>query len=306
MQNDGGCRVMDIIKKMIRRLPESIRIGTCSWKYDSWKGLVYSENVGENYLAEYSKHFNIVEVDQWFWSLFGDKVVLPKPEIVSEYVGSVPKDFRFSIKVPNAITLTHYHGNGPLVVNPYFLSNDLMEDFLKLLEPMSKQINSLIFQFEYLNKQKMLNQIVFQDRLQEFCKNLRPGFHYCVEIRNQNYLNKPYFEFLQAMKLSHVFMQGYWMPSIFQVFGHFKEYIKKHTVIRLHGPDRKDIEQKTKSLWNTIVDPRDGELHNLNNMIHSLLSKGVKVTLSVNNHYEGCAPMTIDRFLKIFLGGPYI
>ena len=291
---------------MDNRLPKSIRIGTCSWKYDSWKGLVYSENVGENYLAEYAKHFNIVEVDQWFWSLFGDKVVLPKPEVVAEYVRAVPKDFRFSIKVPNAITLTHYHGKGPLVVNPHFLSNDLMEDFQKILEPMAKQINSLIFQFEYLNKQKMPSQTAFQDRLQEFCQNLRPGFHYCIETRNQNYLNRPYFDFLQAMKLSHVFMQGYWMPPIFQVYGHFNEYIQKHTVIRLHGPDRKGIEQQTKSQWDKIVDPRDGELHSLNNMINSLLSKGVKVTLSVNNHYEGCAPMTIKRFLRIFLGGPFI
>ena len=96
------------------------------------------------------------------------------------------------------------------------------------------------------------------------------------------------------------------MPPIFQVYGHFNEYIKKHTVIRLHGPDRKGIEQQTKSQWNKIVDPRDGELHSLNNMIHSLLSKEVKITLSVNNHYEGCAPKTIDRFLKIFLGGPFI
>ena len=131
-------------KEMGRKLPKFLKIGTCSWKYDSWKGLVYSDNVGENYLSEYAKIYNIVEVDQWFWSLFGDKVVLPKPETVSEYVGSVQKDFRFSIKVPNAITLTHQYGKGTLAVNPHFLSNNLMEDFLKLLEPMSKQINSLM------------------------------------------------------------------------------------------------------------------------------------------------------------------
>ncbi|MBU2430673.1 MAG: DUF72 domain-containing protein, partial [Proteobacteria bacterium] len=147
----------------MKRLPKNIRIGTCSWKYDSWKGLIYSDDVGKNYLSEYSKHFSIVEVDQWFWGLFGDKIVMPKPEVVSEYVASVPKDFRFSIKVPNAITLTHKHGKGPLEANPHFLSNELMEDFIELLEPMSKQINSLIFQFEYLNKQKMPDQLTFQN-----------------------------------------------------------------------------------------------------------------------------------------------
>ncbi len=101
-------------------LPDNIKIGTCSWKYDSWKGLVYSDNVGKDYLSEYSQHYNLVEVDQWFWSLFGDKVVLPKPDVVAEYVASVPKDFRFSIKVPNAITLTHQYGKGALEPNPNF------------------------------------------------------------------------------------------------------------------------------------------------------------------------------------------
>ncbi|WP_300464456.1 DUF72 domain-containing protein [Desulfobacula sp.] len=256
-------------------------------------------------MSEYAKNYTLVEIDQWFWSLFGEKVVLPKPEVVAEYVGSVPKDFRFSIKVPNAITLTHQYGKGQTEANPHFLSNDLMQDFLHLIEPMSKQINSLIFQFEYLNKQKMPNQMLFQDQLQKFYQKLPPKFHYCIEIRNQNYLNKPYFEFLQSMKLSHVFLQGYWMPSIFQVYGHFKEYIKGHTVIRLHGPDRKGIEQRTKNIWNAIVEPKDGELHNLKMMINDLIARQVKVTLNVNNHYEGSAPITIKRFLDLLLNDAF-
>ena len=82
---------------------EDIRIGTCSWKYESWRGLVYSDAPGINYLAEYSKKYTCVEVDQWFWSLFGpDKVVLPQPRDVSQYAASVPEDFRFGIKLPNS------------------------------------------------------------------------------------------------------------------------------------------------------------------------------------------------------------
>lgn len=283
------------------KLPQNLKIGTCSWKYDSWTGLVYSDNVGKDYLSEYARKYSLVEVDQWFWSLFGDKVVLPKPEVVAEYIEFVPKEFRFSIKVPNAITLTHQYGKGPLESNPYFLSNELMDEFLGLLEPMSKQINSLIFQFEYLNKKKMPDQMSFQDQLQEFCQKLPPKFHYCIEIRNQNYLNKPYFEFIESMKLSHVFLQGYWMPPIYEIYWRFKNHIKRHTVIRLIGPDRKGIEQKVKSKWNTIVEPKDGELHKLRLMVNDLLKKEIKVTLNVNNHYEGSAPMTIDRFINLFL-----
>jgi uncharacterized protein YecE (DUF72 family) len=58
-------------------------IGTCSWKYDSWKGIVYPEFGDFNYLEEYSKKYNTVEIDQWFWSLFpNNKVTLPKKNVV--------------------------------------------------------------------------------------------------------------------------------------------------------------------------------------------------------------------------------
>ncbi len=149
---------------------------------------------------------------------------------------------------------------------------------------------------------KMPDQSVFLEKLQEFSQNLPPGFHYCIEIRNQNYLNDRYFKLLQQMKLSHVFIQGYWMPSIFEVYSHFKAYIKRHTVIRLHGPDRKNIERQAKKKWHAIIEPKDDELHHLKNMVDSLLARKVKVTLNINNHYEGSAPMTIDRFVQLFSG----
>lgn len=76
------------------------RIGTCSWKYDSWRGLVYSDKPRINYLGEYAKKYDCVEVDQWSWSLFGpDKVALPKSTTVQEYALSVPENFRFAVKL---------------------------------------------------------------------------------------------------------------------------------------------------------------------------------------------------------------
>ncbi len=125
-----------------------LRIGTCSWKYESWQGIVYSEEHRGNFLEEYAEHFPTVEVDQWFWSLFaGNKVVLPKPEVVREYAASVPEGFLFGIKVPNSITLTHHYrrGTDPLVANPHFLSVDLMLGFLESIAPLGKKIGPLNF-----------------------------------------------------------------------------------------------------------------------------------------------------------------
>lgn len=116
-----------------------LRIGTCSWKYPSWTGLVYS---GEDtdFLSEYCSRFGTVEVDQWFWSLFGSGTPrLPRPTDVEHYRRCAPDEFRFTVKVPNSITLTHFRGKSktdPLVPNPHFLSVDLFSRFLACLEPL--------------------------------------------------------------------------------------------------------------------------------------------------------------------------
>ena len=48
-----------------------LRIGTCSWRFPSWAGIVYSAAEGIDHLAEYARRYDTVEVDRWFWSLFG-------------------------------------------------------------------------------------------------------------------------------------------------------------------------------------------------------------------------------------------
>ncbi len=80
-----------------------LRIGTCSWKYDSWKGLVYDPDKRyrpDDYLPDYAKHFTAVEIDQWFWSLFPTGARLPDRVVVKRYADSVPDNFRFTIKAP--------------------------------------------------------------------------------------------------------------------------------------------------------------------------------------------------------------
>lgn len=282
-----------------------LRIGTCSWKYDSWRGLVYPEHGAINYLAEYAQMYRTVEVDQWFWSLFsGDRAVLPKPEVVREYAESVPDDFLFCIKVPNSITLTHHYNrqkNQPLLPNPHFLSVPLMEQFLERIEPLHGRLGPLIFQFEYLNRQKVPKPREFLERFGNFAKNLPHGFLYCAETRNPNYLNGDYFDFLRAHGIHHVFLQGYYMPSIFSLYEAYGDRIGSATVIRMLGPNRQEIEKQTGMNWSRVVTPRDTELKQLGIMLNDLLVRKIRSYLYVNNHFEGSAPRTIDR-IERFLG----
>jgi len=283
----------------MKKISNLIKIGTCSWKYPSWKGILYSEGVTNNYLLEYAKQYNTVEIDQWFWSLFPrNRVVFPKPGIVREYVSSVPKNFQFSVKVPNSITLTHHYSqkkNMPLIENPFFLSNKLFAEFYHLLEPMKEHLATFIFQFGYLNKKMIPDQRNFQEKFSKFIDQCPPGMNYCVEIRNPNYLNIEYFSFLQSSDLKHVFLQGYYMPPIFSLYKKYRDFIEKFTVIRLMGGDRKTIEEKSQGNWNQLIDPKEEELDRLVIMMRDLIIKKVRLFVNVNNHYEGSAPLTIER-----------
>ena len=282
----------------------TIRFGTCSWKYESWKGIIYPENSKINYLKEYSNHFNTVEIDQWFWSLFApSKVVLPNKKIVNEYKNSITKDFLFTIKIPNSITLTHFYRKNKseeLIKNPHFLSFDLFNQFLDSIEPLQNQLGCLIFQFEYLNKEKMNSQAQFQNLFYDFWEKVSgASIPIGIEIRNPNYLNKNYFEFLERLKIIPVMLEGYFMPSVIETVQKHIGHLSGNIVFRLHGPDRTGIEKLSNQNWNQIYIDRISELEKLVELFKDLLHRKLDLIVNVNNHFEGSAPITINRIKKL-------
>jgi len=286
-----------------------LRIGTCSWKYDSWKGLVYDQRktyAAGDYLTDYARHFNTVEIDQWFWSLFPQGAKLPDSETVKLYADSVPKDFLFTIKAPNSITLTHYYAKQPAALkgyadrlNPHFLDVGLLNRFLETLEPMKDKLGPVMFQFEYLNKKKMPSRAAFLQRLNEFFEHAPKGYEYAIETRNPNYLAEDFFDFLRERSLGFVLLEGYYMPPIADVAAKHDVRTAEYSVIRLHGPDRQGMEERTGGLWGEIVDPKDEGLRAAASIIKENNEARHTTIVNVNNHYEGCAPLTIQRLLRL-------
>lgn len=291
-----------------QHLPSNLHLGTCSWKYDDWKGLIYSPDKTyspNDYLPDYAQHFGTVEIDQWFWSLFPTGVKFPDPQTVHIYSDSVPDDFIFTVKVPNAITLTHHYARQPVKhkdyankPNEHFLSIDLLKRFLEILQPMGKKLGPVMLQFEYLNKQKMLSLKAFVDKLSDFFDQAPKGYDYGIEIRNPNYLKTPYFEFLREKNLSAVLVEGYFMPPVSEVAEQFDVSTGTSTVIRLMGPDRQEIERETAKTWDKIVAPKDESIDVIVRVVRKQVGKGREVFVNVNNHYEGCAVMTIGKLVE--------
>jgi len=286
---------------------DKLHLGTCSWKYPSWAGLVYSAPTGIDYLQEYARKYTTVEIDQWFWSLFdGGKIQLPKAEEVAAYHRAVPESFRFTIKAPNSVTLTHPYSRGgaPAAPNPFFLSAEVMRDFLARLEPIREQLGMLLFQFEYLNRQKMASPQQFQQQIQAFRQSLPRELPCGLEIRNGQWLNPAFFKFLLEAALRPVLLQGYWMPPVTELFARHRSLILRHPVVvlRLMGSDRQGIEKEAEGAWDRVLWSKEEELPGIAAMIREILAAGVELYVNINNHYEGSAPRTIARLLDL-LGG---
>ncbi len=285
-----------------------LRVGTCSWRFPSWQGLVYPVANGINYLEHYARRYDTVEVDRWFWSLFGEgSVGLPEPADVGEYRRSVPDDFVFTVKAPNSVTLTHYYRkkrSDPLVENPNFLSPSLLCTFLSRLSPLGDTLGPVMLQFEYLNRQKMASQGRFLDVLSAFVEELPRGYRLGLEIRNPKYLGESLFEFMLRYQLVPVLLEGYWMPAVTDVYEDWRSLLCPHKeiVVRLLGRDRQGMEKQTGKQWNRIVAPEDEQLAAIVEMVEDLVAAGVDVYLNVNNHYEGSAPLTIERIRGMLAG----
>ncbi|MHC4432687.1 MAG: DUF72 domain-containing protein [Planctomycetota bacterium] len=286
-----------------------LRIGTCSWKYDSWKGLIYDpekEYTPDDYLRDYARHYNTVEIDQWFWSLFGAGVKLPDPKTVEIYAESVGDDFLFTVKAPNSITLTHHYAkqsarnqhlaNKP---NPHFLNVDLLKQFLEILEPMRCKLGPVMFQFEYLNRKKIPSIEAFIDKLGDFFDRTPDGFEYAIEIRNPDYLKQTWFDFLKERHISPVLIEGYYMPPIAEVVEKFDTSSGDISLIRLMGPDRQGIEKLTGGRWDRIASVQDDSLESIARIVKDNVERTRQVIVNVNNHYEGCAVLTIDRLIDM-------
>jgi uncharacterized protein YecE (DUF72 family) len=150
-----------------------------------------------------------------------------------------------------------------------------------------------------MDKEKMNSLSLFQNLFHNFYSTVDKKFPIAIEIRNPYYLNNNYFRFIAEQNIYHVFLEGYFMPSIVEVYNKYENYLKGQTIIRLHGPDRSGIEKISDGNWNKIYIDRENDLRNIAGMIKDLLNRDITVYLNVNNHYEGCAPMTIERIQKL-------
>jgi uncharacterized protein YecE (DUF72 family) len=171
--------------------------------------------------------------------------------------------------------------------------------FLESLAALVPKIGLFIFQFEYLNKDKMPSKSRFMDSLGAFLASLPGDMPYAVEIRNPRWMDGSWFKLLQGQGAAPVLLQGYWMDDIAALIDQHHAGLGPAVCIRLHGEDREGMEERTGSDWSSIIRPKDDELLRISGAVARLLGAGTKAFVNVNNHYEGSAPLTIQKLGRL-------
>ena len=93
------------------------------------------------------------------------------------------------------------------------------------------------------------------------------------------------------------------VPKPDYLAGQHADKLTDRVVVRLHGPDREAMDERSGKDWSRIVEARDSEIAALAGMLRDLRKPNRKTWVFVNNHYEGCAPLTIRRIQEKMQGG---
>jgi uncharacterized protein YecE (DUF72 family) len=216
-------QIAPILKKLADE--NGIYIGTTSWKFPGWCGVLYDEGEylwGNHFskarfkrecLKRYAEVFRSVCVDSTYYHL-------PRKGEFDKLAADVPDGFRLTLKVPDQITIKNFpnvrtFGERRGKPNEYFLDGRLFRmGFLRPLEKIREKVGMLVFEFSHFHVDDFAHGREFVAALDRFFAELPPGWDYAVEVRNASFLHEEYFATLQRHRVAHVYNQWTLMPGI--------------------------------------------------------------------------------------------
>ena len=204
---------------------QSVYVGTSSWKYPGWCGMIYDRSRYEyrgkftearfkrDCLAEYADAFKTVCVDAAYYTF-------PTRQYLEGMVNQTPDDFLFGLKATDTITIKKFpnldrFGEQAGKPNENFLNAGLfVKAFLKPCEAVRASIGLLLFEFSRFWPTDYEHGRDFIAELDRFLGQLPSGWPYGVELRNRNWLRPDYFECLCRHQVSHIFNSWEAMPPV--------------------------------------------------------------------------------------------
>jgi uncharacterized protein YecE (DUF72 family) len=203
----GAALLGDEIAAVAARIPPDIRLGTSSWSFPGWAGLVYDRPaspamLARHGLAAYARHplLRSVGIDRTYYA--------PVDAATFAAWGAVvPADFRFLVKAHELVTAARVpsHGRyGPAAGQPNdrFLLASYAADAVvgPSLEGLGDRLGVVLFQFP---PQALGEPARFPERLAAFLTALPRGPAYAVELRNAELLGPAYARALATAGACH-------------------------------------------------------------------------------------------------------
>lgn len=198
------------VRELAAQLPKNLYLGTSSWSFPGWKGLVWDRRVTESVLARkglpaYAAHplLRTVGVDRSYYAPL-------RLDEYQAYAAAVPDDFRFLVKAHEWCTLARFpmhsrYGDRAGQRNPNVLDPSYANDLVlgPLIEGLGQKLGVVLFQFPPQDAELLAGPRGFADRLRQFFSRLPKGPTYAVELRNPNLLTREYAAALDEFRVSH-------------------------------------------------------------------------------------------------------
>lgn len=293
-------------------LPLDIRLGTSSWFFPGWRGLVYEGvhpqvALSRKGLAAYAQIpiLRTVSLDRTFYAAISAVEY-------ARYAGQVPDDFSFVVKAPALVcdaVVRDEQGRGK-VANPHFLDAAIAtrEFVVPCLEGLGSKAGPLVFQISPLPRSLVDEAPMLVERLAAFFAALprELGRHrplYALELRNAELLTPRLMRMLAVAEVRYCVGLHDHMPEV------ERQAVALQTLDRDNpGPlivrwnlHRGFLYQAAKQRYepfDRLVDEDTETRRILARMAAEAVKAGQKVWITANNKAEGSAPLSLLKLAQ--------
>ncbi|MEX3895464.1 DUF72 domain-containing protein [Paraburkholderia sp. BR10954] len=292
------------------QLPPQIHLGTSTWSFPGWSGIVYGDDYSNSKLSReglsaYGAHplLKTVSIDRSFYQ------ALTVTEYL-RYAQQVPEHFRFIVKAPMTITdaTVRAERGEPVSLNPCFLNAQMaIDDFVApCVEGLGAKAGALVFQFSPLPDQMLAQPAVFIERLGEFfgaLPRLPDGSCYAVEIRDASLLTPRFIRMLKTAGVRYCVGIHARMPDPLRQAAALALLDGEPAgplIVRwsLHGGFKYEQAKAKYEPFNRLVDEDPATRASLAELAARYALAGQPVVIAVNNKAEGSAPLSCVKLAE--------
>lgn len=293
------------------RLPPGLRLGTSSWTFPGWEGIVYSrrrsvQELARDGLAEYARHplLTTVGLDRSFYA--------PVPDAdFRRYAAQLPPGFLCPSKALHAVVSQVLEAPGlpedaagPEVIrNPDFLSASLFFELCArpLLGSFREHAGPVILEIPPVGAARRLPPRAFFDRLDGFLAAAPKELRFAVELREKAYLSPEYAEVLRAHGAAHAYTYWRAMPLPGAQARVVPVTQAPFALVRLSlKPGRTyDAEKERFAPFDRIVEPDPRMRAEVVEIVTAAAAAGIPSFVLINNKAEGSAPLSVRALAEL-------